>query len=745
MPTIFCELCTAFLSEWRGNGFDDGIPPAQNPHATRWMTFTTGSVERDRLPRELEQEQITVFKHQEIGITQRNAANQSCSLCAAITSVTRKSQIPSEYLILFQVNGKEFHILTGESSQGSFRDIESSFLLRDDQFSEIVDVPVTIRQGSKIIARGKREIIPSRDDVGAISSHARSMIEFCVHNHSCDHEPPSYFLPTRLIDIGTLADPVLRLVLREDILPDKYATLSYCWGKGDENHFLLKDRVEDYKIGIAINILPKTIADTVLLVRHLGIRFLWIDSLCIIQRDPEDWKREAGTMRMVYQSAFVCISALKAPHSSYGLFEPSMYNVRIPIPGEDSTSFLQAKRPAGSAGAFTEAYGSSVLATRGWTLQERLLSPRILHVGHDEVFLECRQYSLSERGWIWNRPGSCGTFLNLSEFAQVSNNKLSRSELLKVWDMLLIDYCLRKFSYETDRFIAFQGLSDLFQQLFQCQYIFGLWEHDFYNGLTWFNSLGDTFYATIIGCSVINLSSPSGDRGVPIRTDIPWEEPDEPENDERQLDTKTSIKIDEEALSAMRKSYAFCEIKPSWSWAASHHPINFCRLGRGKIVHHEQKTVPRWKLHVLQVIFVTISGLSRPCLVVRGTIARVGVRRSRRMPHIEYYIKRHKRLVCVRIEGSSNIFLDGISEPEDFDSWAIIVYQSGFSKFFGKRSHLTVLLLKEVPTFESERLAAGIKDSHIFERIGMGFVMEEQESLLELEPPTPGHSTVYIV
>lgn len=495
---------------------------------------------------------------------------------------------------------------------------------RDSEvYYETVDGSVLMLRGAEVnsnelinIAQWQRKIIASRDDIGAIASHAKSMIELCVHNHCCDPEPPSNFLSTRLLDIGTLADPILRLALREEVRSEKYATLIYCWGAGDENHFLLKDRLEDYRIGIDINILPRTIADTVLLVRHLGIRFLWIDSLCIIQRDPEDWRREAGTMRLVYQSAFVCISALKAPHSNYGLFERAVHDICIPIPGENPTSYLKAKPAAGSAGAFTEAYLSSILATRGWTMQERLLSPRVLHNGHDEIFLECRQYALSEHGWIWNKPGSCGSFLNLSDFAKVSQADLSQSELLEVWDMLIIDYCLRRFTYETDRFIAFQGLSDLFQPLFQCQYMFGLWEHDFYNGLTWFNSLRDTNGSSMIHSSSINLWSLSGDLSAPLRRDIACEEPHEPEICGSQLQTEVSVRIHEETFSAMRESLAFCEIKPTWSWARSRYPISFCRLEISKIFHPEKGTVSRMKLNVLEMIFVGISGVSRPCLVV---------------------------------------------------------------------------------------------------------------------------------
>lgn len=129
MSTTLCELCTDFLSQWRNNGFSNGIPPAQTSHATRWMTIMAKSVKWDQSSREPEQEQATVFKHQEIGITQRNAANQSCGLCAAIAAVACNSRMSSDHLISFQVNEKEFHILTGESSEKSFKDIGRSFLV----------------------------------------------------------------------------------------------------------------------------------------------------------------------------------------------------------------------------------------------------------------------------------------------------------------------------------------------------------------------------------------------------------------------------------------------------------------------------------------------------------------------------------------------------------------------------------------------------------------------------------------
>ena len=78
----------------------------------------------------------------------------------------------------------------------------------------------------------------------------------------------------------------------------------------------LKDRMR----GIRIETLPKSFRDAIMICRALGIRFLWIDSLCIIQQDAEDWERECSRMRDVYRNSYLTISIARSRGSSDGCF-----------------------------------------------------------------------------------------------------------------------------------------------------------------------------------------------------------------------------------------------------------------------------------------------------------------------------------------------------------------------------------------------------------------------------------------
>lgn len=95
--------------------------------------------------------------------------------------------------------------------------------------------------------------------------------------------PSERYVPTRLIDVCTDGGDIWKLVLRsEDIVgtPD-YLTLSYRWAQ-DPDVLLLNSNIDVYRHGTPISKLPKTFRDTIALARNFSIRYLWIDSLCII-------------------------------------------------------------------------------------------------------------------------------------------------------------------------------------------------------------------------------------------------------------------------------------------------------------------------------------------------------------------------------------------------------------------------------------------------------------------------------
>src|SRR4051812_37841505 len=109
----------------------------------------------------------------------------------------------------------------------------------------------------------------------------------------------------------------------------------------------------------------------------LAVRYIWIDSLCIIQDSLEDWQHESATMDQVYRYAVCTVSADRAKDSSEGLFFRGLClrPARVKVPGH-GTFWLEKETIN-----WLEEFSVNPIAQRAWTLQERILSPRILHFG----------------------------------------------------------------------------------------------------------------------------------------------------------------------------------------------------------------------------------------------------------------------------------------------------------------------------------------------------------------------------
>jgi hypothetical protein len=90
-----------------------------------------------------------------------------------------------------------------------------------------------------------------------------------------------------------------------------YAALSYVWG-GPQAFCTLQSNVASHSSQISLSTLPQTIQDAVFCAHKLGLKYLWVDSLCIIQDSTDDWEREIANMAQIYKNAFVTISAAKA-------------------------------------------------------------------------------------------------------------------------------------------------------------------------------------------------------------------------------------------------------------------------------------------------------------------------------------------------------------------------------------------------------------------------------------------------
>jgi hypothetical protein len=149
---------------------------------------------------------------------------------------------------------------------------------------------------------------------------ARGWINNCQEQHTiisaCLPSPNPPYCPNRLIDIG---EPILRLVQKSESVDGgeaaKYAALTYCWGKiMPDSGKTTSSNLAIYEKAIDLQQLPTTFRDAIQISRGIGIAYLWIDALCIIQDSREDWEEEAAAMGLVYTIAVVTIAAATSDH-----------------------------------------------------------------------------------------------------------------------------------------------------------------------------------------------------------------------------------------------------------------------------------------------------------------------------------------------------------------------------------------------------------------------------------------------
>lgn len=219
-------------------------------------------------------------------------------------------------------------------------------------------------------------------------------------------------MPSRLVDAGDPQNSIPpRLVVSTQLQDNvEYVTLSHCWGNA--HVFKLERRnFMALRASIPVDKLPRTFQDAMHIVRRLGYRYLWIDSLCIIQDSKEDWSQEAILMNMVYKHARFNIAATGAEDSEGGcLFDYDQ--IAILFPQIELTFDLGQLRSQKGHGivykheskivrrkyyliraepSWIKELEGSRLLNRAWVFQERLLSPRVLHFHRAQLFWECRE------------------------------------------------------------------------------------------------------------------------------------------------------------------------------------------------------------------------------------------------------------------------------------------------------------------------------------------------------------------
>ena len=239
-----------------------------------------------------------------------------------------------------------------------------------------------------------------------------------------------------------------------------------------------------WKTEIPWESLPKTLQDAIIITRRLDLRYLWVDCLCIVQDDPEDVEKELSCMAEIYKYAYVTLSASSAKESREGFLHR-----RAGYFGNVAPFRLRCRWSDGTVGSFTVCEElihrqTDPIDHRAWTLQERILSPRVLDYTCDQLLWKCRSRFFSDGGW----PGSAQYFKDRDEDDTRAYPALLGAyhpTLFQNWNTLVMDYTRRQLTFPNDKLVAISAIAEEFASLCNSKYLAGLWRKSFSEGLGW--------------------------------------------------------------------------------------------------------------------------------------------------------------------------------------------------------------------------------------------------------------------
>lgn len=356
----------------------------------------------------------------------------------------------------------------GRVNKGNFVDF---FLLEDEKSSSWPKDEV-----SRDISRPREEVY-----VPIIRGWLKKCLE--EHEHCLKSD---YFLPSRVLDVGDDSASKIHLHISNNETA-AYTALSHCWGLGPvvtTTRESFRERQEQ----IDFASLPLTFQNAIEVTRNLGIRYLWIDSLCIIQNDEQDWQTESATMAAVYSNAYLVIGADRSTSCHGGFLKPdnrgrSAFPIAT-VPGDDrSRCVVYARRRRWH----DNIYDHEPLVTRAWTLQEHLLSSRMVHFTNSELIWDCRSHMYCECMSLSDSVEDYDFRANFNRLLKSLDPKSDeyQGQMTWVWNQLVNEQCKRNVTNEMDRLPCISGMASKLHANGTGEYMAGLWKNQLPECLLW--------------------------------------------------------------------------------------------------------------------------------------------------------------------------------------------------------------------------------------------------------------------
>ena len=320
-----------------------------------------------------------------------------------------------------------------------------------------------------------------------------SWIARCNDDHDCCTAATKSLtkLPNRIIDIQN--ETSFRLVTTDSSTSlGRYVTLSHCWGS-EVPLRLLTNNIETFRNHIPPSDLSQTFEDAILIARRLNVRYIWIDSLCIIQDSPQDWQEQSATMAQVYSDSYCNIAATHARDGSFGCFNKRDAGLIKPL----KICVQWGPQPgwyyAVPGRYWIDTVAEAPLSLRGWAFQELTLAPRNLFFGQSEVLFRCWKMGASEMFPIHiprevGVGGLRGVQPNLDgpqvrKWYDIPADE--RLNALSLWDDMVRTFSLGGLTFATDKLVALSAIATMLSRYIRSQYLAGLWRRHLAHQLLW--------------------------------------------------------------------------------------------------------------------------------------------------------------------------------------------------------------------------------------------------------------------
>ncbi|KAF2801061.1 HET-domain-containing protein, partial [Melanomma pulvis-pyrius CBS 109.77] len=348
----------------------------------------------------------------------------------------------------------------------------------------------------------------------SLSTQSDSAVNFLLEKyHDCREKhaqcslperPTSTAYPSRLLNVGTEEHSLIILCSTNMFRDEEYVCLSHCWG--EMKPFTLNAETQSALVrGVNVTTLPKTFQDAINVTRRLCIQYLWIDSLCILQDNEDDWATESGRMGHIYAHAACTIAATASKDSSGGLFfarcpqllEPRRvyfdFSPKAPwLEGKDVGFTLVGTYLCDVQHLAERCIEDAPLNSRAWVSQERQLSRRLLHFTSTQLFWECYECTACETYPEclpdWARPFWLvdATLLKdrLRNITKQDKDGLDINTYY-AWVTYRYQYSRCALTHNTDKLVAIHGIANRVSQATGDEFVAGLWRSRIIEELCW--------------------------------------------------------------------------------------------------------------------------------------------------------------------------------------------------------------------------------------------------------------------